>query len=332
MNSGKLLLTIGLALCVFLPGSARGQSPVYRPLVEEYTGFWCGWCPAGYVMMEAMKERDPERFVGVSYHYNDVLACVTDFPNRPGGYPAVFIDRDKEMAIAKVYTEWESLTDTIAAGDISVEVEWKDKTCKALTATTKVCMFDNYSDADLRISYMLTADGLSDPSWRQHNSYSGLNDEELKEYPEMQNEWGDIFVNGAEWVEGLVFNDIIIGTTISKGIARSLPSEIKAGEELTHIYDFKMTAVRDQNLLQHPELLRIVAVLVDASTEKVLNCAKSGYSGMWENGITEIDEEPVKTEWFDMQGIKLQGRPQGIGIKVVTYPSGKRNYVKSIGY
>lgn len=31
--------------------------PVNRPLVEEYTGLWCGWCPRGYVALETMKER-----------------------------------------------------------------------------------------------------------------------------------------------------------------------------------------------------------------------------------------------------------------------------------
>lgn len=333
MNSGKLLLTFGISLCALLCGSAQRHSPVYRPLVEEYTGLWCGWCPSGYVVLEAMNERDPERFVGVSYHYDDRMAAITDFPNRPGGYPAIFVDRERQVGSAEVYTRWDSLVNRTALGDITVSVKWKDEACKALTATTKVWMTDDWTDADLRISYMLTADGLSDSSWRQRNAFSGLTETDLKDYPEMQNEWGDIFVGGPEWVDGLVFNDVIIGTTIAKGIPKSLPPEIKAREEMTHVYDFKMTSVRDQDLLQHPELLRIVAVLIDARTGKVVNCAKSGYSGVWTGGIDNMvaEEEPEKVEWYDIQGLPVRCHSDGVVIRVETFPSGRKRFVKELG-
>lgn len=30
--------------------------PVNRPLVEEYTGMWCGYCPVGYIALETMRK------------------------------------------------------------------------------------------------------------------------------------------------------------------------------------------------------------------------------------------------------------------------------------
>lgn len=330
MSIREMILMAGLLLHVLFCGSVSGQTPVYRPLVEEYTGLWCGWCPSGYVLLETMKERYPETFVGVSYHNNDAMACVTDYPNYPSGFPSIFIDRDRQVGAAQVYTDWEGLSrETVA--DINVSVEWQDETMSVLTATTAVWMTQDFTDADFRIAYMLTADGLSDPEWRQHNQFSKLTGEELKDYPEMDNSWGEIFVNGDEYVSGLVFNDIIIGKTIDKGISKSLPAEITAYEEMTHVYGFKMSSVRDKELLQHPELLRIVAVLMDAKTGEVVNCAKSGYSGAWGSSVSTVgeDEKPVSEEWYDLSGRRINRPDRALCIKVLTYPSGRKSYSKT---
>ncbi|MCH5346763.1 MAG: hypothetical protein J1E63_06610, partial [Muribaculaceae bacterium] len=47
-----------------------------RPLVEEYTGLWCGWCPRGYVAMEDMSAAYGHEFVGLAYHNGDEMATV----------------------------------------------------------------------------------------------------------------------------------------------------------------------------------------------------------------------------------------------------------------
>lgn len=40
--------------------------PVTRPLIEEYTGLGCGWCPRGYIAMEEMAEKYGADFVGLA--------------------------------------------------------------------------------------------------------------------------------------------------------------------------------------------------------------------------------------------------------------------------
>ena len=39
-----------------------------RVICEEYSGFWCGFCPRGMVGMELMKEAHPDRFIAVAVH------------------------------------------------------------------------------------------------------------------------------------------------------------------------------------------------------------------------------------------------------------------------
>ena len=53
--------------------------PVHRPLLEEYTGTWCGWCPRGYYSLETLNDLYGDRVVLAAYHYND--------PMDPEGYP-----------------------------------------------------------------------------------------------------------------------------------------------------------------------------------------------------------------------------------------------------
>lgn len=69
--------------------------PQMNPLMEEYTGLWCGWCPRGFVAMEKMSEMHSD-FICASYHSendgSEYLQFVgaSDFPNLVTGYPARF--------------------------------------------------------------------------------------------------------------------------------------------------------------------------------------------------------------------------------------------------
>lgn len=38
--------------------------PFKRPVMEEFTGTWCGYCPRGWVAMKLLNERYPDRFRG----------------------------------------------------------------------------------------------------------------------------------------------------------------------------------------------------------------------------------------------------------------------------
>ena len=66
------------------------EKPVAVPVVEEFTGTWCGYCPYGYVGMENTHETYGDKVVLIAAHngdpmetsdYNPIMARVDGFPS-----------------------------------------------------------------------------------------------------------------------------------------------------------------------------------------------------------------------------------------------------------
>lgn len=260
--------------------------PFNRPLVEEYTGLWCGWCPRGYVALETMKERYGNLFIAVAYHNGDPMAFSAKTPNSPDGYPAAYVNRSVSVDLRNIYTEWGTYNTWIPDGGIEVAVEWTDESHTAVKATATTRFPEAHSGADYRLSYILVADGLENARWKQHNSFAGRTD--LKDG--MPGAIGDIFINGGEYVEGLTFNDVALATTDYDGMRGSVPSEIIAGQEYTNVHVFELGDI-DEVLLSAPEKLRVIAVLTDGT--KFINCNSSA----WMNG------EPFAADMSSVKGI-----------------------------
>ena len=288
--------------------------PVNRPLVEEYTGLWCGWCPRGYVALETMKERKGDRFIAVAYHNGDPMAVISKTPNTPGGYPAAYINRSASVDLKNIYTEWGTYRTWIPEGGVEVAVEWTDESHTAIRATAKTRFPEAHSRASYRVSYILVADGLKNARWKQHNSFSGRTD--LK--AQMPGELGDIFINGSDYVEGLIFNDVAISVTDYDGEIGSVPAEISAGEEYTHVHIFELGDI-EEVVLSAPEKLRVVAVLTDGN--KFINCNSSAWmngepfasdmSGI--NGIS-TDANAVEVARYTLEGRRIAAPVPGVNI------------------
>lgn len=69
------------------------ETPKHKPLMEEYTGTWCGWCPRGMAAMEAMTELYGDDFVGVAFHNGDAMQITNNYPKEISGYPGSTLDR-----------------------------------------------------------------------------------------------------------------------------------------------------------------------------------------------------------------------------------------------
>ena len=218
--------------------------PVNRPLMEEYTGMWCGWCPSGYVAMEMMKEEHPSDFVCVSYHNNDELDAIAPYPSQVSGYPAAYMNRNiavnpwyglsdsKEFGINDC---WQDLHSQFTPADISVGVAWADDSRLSLTATADVEFIMDCDDADYRLSFILLGDGLSSDSWVQNNSYAGNT--------RYSGKYWNIFTRGSQAIIGLVYNDVALKYEHYEGIPGSLPSSFKAFEKLSYSYTFDLMTV-----------------------------------------------------------------------------------------
>lgn len=303
-----------------LPVKVYPFIPVNRPLVEEYTGLWCGGCPSGYVALETLHEQNPDTFIGLAYHEGDAMAFDTeDWPNYPGSYPSVYINRGNRMAPQELYQTWPKYASVTAMAALDVDVEWADDEETAIRATSKLCFVEDYDNADFALSYALVADGLSDPSWQQSNAFAGTY-VEGEENPEMPGEIGEIFTKGPNPVEGLVFNDIVLALLKPNGFDGSVPKKITMFEEYKHTCKISL----DEDLFRrlrdlakdNRDKLRVVAILIDRKTERPVNCNTSAH--MVSAGVDEIGSETsatVKTIWHDLQGRRIENPVPGLYIR-----------------
>lgn len=293
--------------------------PVHRPLVEEFTGLWCGWCTRGYLAMEMIAEKYGDDVVAIAYHNGDPMAVTNDYPVSVPGYPSASVNRN--TAIDPYYgssssTEFgisndidESISEfTIASIDLEAALEGEN-----VNVETTVKFIQSMDNANYQVGYVLVSNGLLGTTWAQSNYYSGDNGysgsplEELTEWPDP--------------VIGLVFNDVAIDVDGMRGVAGSIPANVLAGQEINHTYSFNIAG---NDLVQNPENLVVTAFIIDKSTNKVINANK--YALSQSSAINTIEDGKamvVNTEYFDLSGRKVANPSKGIFIKRSTLSDGK---------
>ncbi len=292
--------------------------PVSRPIVEEYTGLWCGWCPKGYVALETMHEEYPDRFIGVAYHSGDPMSYAGSKPNSPDGFPAGYINRTS-VDLGNIYTIWPRYANTFVNADIDVKIDWTDDSQTSLKATSTVRFVEDMTKADYGISYLLLIDGLSDPIWVQSNYYAPKEGEEPIDYPSMPGKWGELFTHGKEKMVGLVYNDVILDGKYNDGFPGSIPSTITANERITHSCVFNLEELDKPELVQDKNKLRVVAVIIDRKKAKPVNCNTSAYPDGSTNGADMKEaaaSEVVSSEWYNLQGVRIENAAKGMGLLI----------------
>ena len=207
--------------------------PKNRPLVEEYTGLRCGWCPRGYVTLAEMNEKYGHDFVALSYHSamfeeetQMVYLQISEFPYQPSGYPASQVNRTSSPSVGDIPKTWAAHRTNIPCGEIDVELDWADDAHSTLQAVAKTRFIRDIADSPYLVTFALVADGLSNPTWAQYNAYAM----EGTDTDGLTGKWWDLFVNTKQNVFGLVFDDVVLSFPDVKGIPGSLPSEIEQQE------------------------------------------------------------------------------------------------------
>ncbi len=288
--------------------------PVNRPLVEEYTGLWCGYCPRGYVALELMKQKAGDLYIAAAYHSGDDMEFMGKTPNSPGSYPAGYFNRSVSTSFSKPYEDWQAAREGMPEGEVTATVKWTDDSKSALSATASARFIRDYTKADYRIHFILVADELSHPTWLQHNSFSGHT---VEDYPYMNNELGRVFLNGPGNVPGLTFNDVALLATDKEGFPASVPAAIEAGKEYTFSYTFDLSDLKNEVWRKNPDRLRVIAVLIDAGGGRIINSNSSPYpDGSPFVGIdaAETATDAAEIARYAIDGTRLSAPVPGINI------------------
>lgn len=295
--------------------------PIHCPVMEEYTGTWCGYCPRGFVGMEYMGEHYPD-FIGIAYHNSDDMEVMSSskYPSSVSGFPSAFLDRDlsldafygtsgsKNFGVAD---DWQSRADEMAPAKIEVNAGIADD-ANTVKVRTEVTFIDTHEDPDFHLEYALVANDLYDESWYQSNYYSGSTG--------LPEEF-DVFTEGGSKVYGLHYNDVIVASS-RLGQAGSADSEmashIMADKTLFYTCEFKLDEVKNTSgeaVIQNNANLVVVSMLIDGKTGHIVNAAKANVSTD-PNGVSSVkaDEEAPAT-YYDLSGRKVNTPSKGIFIK-----------------
>ena len=309
--------------------------PKNRPLVEEYTGLRCGWCPRGYVTLAEMNEKYGRDFVALSYHsasFEEVTDMVylkaSDFPYQPSGYPASQVNRTSSPSVGDIPKTWEAQRLSIPCGEIDVELDWTDESKTTLKAVSKTRFIHDVNDSPYLVTFALVADGLSNPLWAQYNAYS-FDDTDVTG---LTGKWWDLFVHTDRDVYGLVFDDVVLSFPDVKGIPGSLPSDIKQEEVYENTFTVEIDKIHNlagRNVVNDFGLARVVAVIVDSKTGAVINSSSSGYPG--QSGVVEVSDShriPVNCEYYDLTGRRILNPTKGIFLKLEKMTDGTSRTTK----
>ncbi len=292
------------------------EIPVYRPLVEEYTGLWCGNCPSGWVALEEVREKFGDAFVFMTYHVNDLLTPNLIQPMAPRSVPALSVDREALIGGGELEDTIIDHLGRTSDVDLQVLISWEDSNQQSLKARAITTFMESHSGAEYSVAMYLVADGLSDPLWGQANYFSGQQGKSGK--------YWDIFTRGGGYVYGLNYDGVAAVCYNPTGKYGNIPNLIYEFESFTTTEVFSLKdgfSVRGTDLLRNQDKIRVVAVLIDELTGKIVNSATSVYTSQMSeqeepDGVDLIENEPKTLEYeefYTLEGLNhpapLKGLP-----------------------
>jgi hypothetical protein len=320
-------------------------SPYRKVLVEETTGMWCGWCPAGINLIESMHDDEEmsQYVLPVSVHiYSDNLALdsygVTGLNNGSTYAPIFYVNRsnvggpsqsydynfDKTLkgSIAKrVVDAHETLT--TCSIDVTAEWEFDGADTVAINCKATVRPALNIDYARYRIGFILTENNVSNANFVQTNSVHGTGTIEP---------WSSFDT----YVTGLYYNEVARKIDNYAGITGSLPTFLTADTDYSYshtlkIPDAKITASNGEVLANaiQCQFCTLTAFVIDADSGEILNAEAVPMSDVAEFRYTTamyaadqagvsnvtVDNSNAPAEYFDLQGRKVAHPANGIFIK-----------------
>ena len=299
MKASNLLFAILAVMMAFTTSatSIKGNpTPTHRPLVEEYTGTWCGWCIRGLAGMELLRTELGDDFIGVAYHNGDAMAVIPSnkYPNRVTGFPSEFIDRSYSVDPLYGYSNTsggilntvKQISAMAAVAGIDVTARWTSEERTAIAINVSSYFTIDESSAKYVIELILVADDLygSGNGWNQSNYYSGDEDYAFDKYLAR-------YVKSPATISGIHFNDVIVGT--SGLITGSLPTTITAYELYNYDYTYAISSLPNPSLVQNKDNLRVIALIHNSQTRKVINANKTLIKEFIPALLGDVDDDGV---------------------------------------
>lgn len=237
--------------------------PLKKPLIEEATGVWCGWCVRGKVYMDSLQTLWGGGVSRVAVHNIDPMQVTpydSWFSLRIGDYPNVWIDRrimDDPINFAAANTDF-----TAAFGFADINATGSLAPDGSLTIYTEVRPAVEINHAAL--AFIVTEDSVTGISadWNQANNYSYR----TRNIPFTGGGFDYNAATDPIVATQMQYNHVarIISPTV-KGVTGLLPPAMNVGD--TYYASHTLTLEPRWNKSK----IHVIAALIDSVTGNVLN-------------------------------------------------------------
>ena len=303
------------------------EKPVVLPVVEEFTGTWCGYCPYGIVGMQAVHEEYGDQVVLIAAHSGDIMEIgdyrpvINAFAN---GYPSSIINRTTSAYPQKSTLLYyvKQAQDITTQGSIELKAEWNDEKKENVNfIATSQFVYDDDS-GDYGIAFVIVEDGLTGTgsSWAQSNYLSGGT---VHENDEME-----FWKNAGSKVTDLTYDHVAVAAwSIKNGVNGSVNSTIQAN--IPQTYNFKGELSKESlDLIQDKSKLTAIALLIDRTSGTIVNAAQAPISEM-STDITDLITNPTTiVGYYTIDGKRISTPVKGVNIVKYVDGSTKKIFVK----
>ena len=266
------------------------ESAKMKPLIEEFTGTWCGWCTRGWVALEMLTNDFKDDAVIYAVHNGDPMEIDAFVPivNYYGnGFPSMSINRTStidpyygsEEYDYYVKYDVQAAMEGLAPASIDVKAVWANEAKTKINIETETKVMYDEAESSLGIGYVLIADGLKGTGrdWAQANYYSTESEvgEDLDKLTKMD-----------DYIIGMEYNHVAVaGWGVEHGVEGSISGAIKAGQPIvgTFVADLDGLLIGTDRTSEDPDdhvtvldlikdkNLKVVAYVVNKVTGEVLN-------------------------------------------------------------
>jgi Secretion system C-terminal sorting domain/Outer membrane protein Omp28 len=246
-------------------------APTKRPVIEETTGLWCGYCVRGTLYMDSARTYFGDKISQIAVHDADIITIPayddTFALHYANGYPTIVIDRSYSDDPSNIIYDVPFFLSNFGYADIA----FGTPTITASSATFPVTATPAINiSGDYRLILVLTEDNVrnphpspSDTDYYQHNYYA---------YALSHGSLGPLagagynFVDSAEWITDLGYNFVARSINPSVRGTAGEYSSLTAGTAINYTFSsLPITSTWNKNYMH------AVAMLVDGNTGDVLN-------------------------------------------------------------
>lgn len=302
------------------PVSVLPFVPVHRPMLEEFTGTWCGWCTRGYIALEELSKIYGDGLVLAAYHNGDPMA-ISPYPVAVSGFPSATFNRN---GITDPYygnsnddfgmkNEVQASIETVVPAAIELNAQWADEEHTSVYVKGEATFLMDKKNAGYKVGYLLLSNGLTGEGgeWIQHNYYSS--------YAGQYDGTGlEVLTTWPSSVEGLVFNDVVVDNSAMMGIKESVPSDVAYNTPYASSVTFDIAS---NGIIQDKNDLYVAAFIINPDGT-ILNSNKATIGEF--TAVKGIDAglSEVAVEYYSISGVRVANPENGVFVKVARLSDG----------